>query len=231
MGEQTRDEPPNILETIGRAPNPRERGQAVFGRSVPPVSQPLSTTGQRMTSNEDPNDIAHFLRAIGKVRRLEHDRADVRPPAPTARALKRREDEVAVLRDLLSDPVNATDLQPGDELRFVRPGVSRRVFRNLKRGQYRVQEELDLHGLFAGEARRTVAAFLGEARAAGHLCVRVVHGKGPAVPTAGTGAEGAAGSLAAAARRRPRVLLGALPADGGTGAVYVLLRRAGERKP
>jgi DNA-nicking Smr family endonuclease len=183
-----------------------------------------------MKSNEDPNDIAHFLRAIGNVRRLEHDGADVRPPAPTARAVKRREDEVAVLRDLLSDPVNATDLQPGDELRFVRAGVSRRVFRNLKRGQYRVQEELDLHGLFAGEARRTVAAFLSAARADGHLCVRVVHGKGLRSRQQGPVLKG---MLDHWLRQRDDVLAfcSAPPADGGTGAVYVLLRRAGERKP
>jgi len=182
-----------------------------------------------MKSDEDPNDIGHFLRAIGEVRRLEHDRADVRPPAPAARAVKRREDEVAVLHDLLSDPVNATDLQPGDELRFVRPGVSRRVFRNLKRGQYRVQEELDLHGLFAGEARRTVAAFLGEARAAGHLCVRVVHGKGLRSRQQGPVLKGL---LDHWLRQRDDVLAfcSALPAHGGTGAVYVLLRRGGERK-
>lgn len=183
-----------------------------------------------MKSDEDPNDIGHFLRAIGEVRRLEHDRADVRPPAPAARAAKRREDEAAVLRDLLSDPVNATDLQPGDELRFIRPGVSRRVFRNLKRGQYRVQEELDLHGLFAGEARRTVAGFLSDARAAGHLCVRVVHGKGLRSRQQGPVLKGL---LDHWLRQRDDVLAfcSAPPADGGTGAVYVLLRRAAARKP
>jgi len=178
-----------------------------------------------MTSDEDPNDVGHFLRAIGEVRRLQHDQADVRSPAPVARAQKRREDDVAVLRDLLSDPVNATDLQPGDELRFVRPGVSRRVFRNLKRGHYRVQEELDLHGLFSGEARRAVAAFLNEARCEGHLCVRVVHGKGLRSRQQGPVLKGL---LDHWLRQRDDVLAfcSARPADGGTGAVYVLLRRA-----
>ncbi|MFO8151986.1 Smr/MutS family protein [Thioalkalivibrio sp.] len=178
-----------------------------------------------MKSDEDPNDIGHFLRAVGAVRRLEHDRAEVHPPPPSARAGKRREDEREVLNDLLSDPVNATDLQPGDELRFMRPGVSHRAFRNLKRGQYRVQEELDLHGLFAGEARRTVAEFLNDARSAGHLCVRVVHGKGLRSRQQGPVLKGL---LDHWLRQRDDVLAfcSAPPADGGTGAVYVLLRRA-----
>lgn len=182
-----------------------------------------------MTSDEDPNDVGHFLRAIGEVRRLEHDQAEVPPPPPAPLARKRREDDLAVLQDLLSDPVNATDLQPGDELRFVRPGVNRRVFRNLKRGQYRVQQELDLHGLFSSEARRAVATFLNEARGDGHLCVRVVHGKGLRSRQQGPVLKGL---LDHWLRQRDDVLAfcSARPADGGTGAVYVLLRRAETRR-
>jgi len=182
-----------------------------------------------MKSDEDPNDLGHFLRAIGDVRRLEHDQAEVPLPPPPPLARKRREDDLAVLQDLLSDPVNATDLQPGDELRFVRPGVSRRVFRNLKRGHYRVQQELDLHGLFASEARRAVAAFLNEARSEGHLCVRVVHGKGLRSRPQGPVLKGL---LDHWLRQRDDVLAfcSARPADGGTGAVYVLLRRAEARR-
>ncbi|AGA34597.1 Smr protein/MutS2 [Thioalkalivibrio nitratireducens DSM 14787] len=177
-----------------------------------------------MTSEEDPNDIGHFLRAIGDVRRLDHDRAEIRRPVPRSVARKRREDEAAVMHDLLSDPVNATDLQPGDELRFVRPGVGRRVFRNLRRGHYRIQDELDLHGLFASEARRTVAAFLAEARTHHRLCVRIVHGKGLRSRQQGPVLKGL---LDHWLRQRDDVLAfcSALPADGGTGAVYVLIRR------
>ncbi len=181
-----------------------------------------------MNSESDPNDVGHFLRAVGEVRRLEHDQAEVRTPPPSARARHRREDDRAVLRDLLSDPVNAADLQPGDELRFMRPGLNRRVFRNLKRGQYRVQQELDLHGLFASEARRMVADFLNDARSEGHLCVRVIHGKGLRSRQQGPVLKGL---LDHWLRQREDVLAfcSARPADGGTGAVYVLLRRAPPR--
>jgi DNA-nicking Smr family endonuclease len=177
-----------------------------------------------MTSDEDPNDPGHFLRAIGEVRRLRHDLADVRAPPPRPHAEKHREDERAVLRDLLSDPVSATDLQPGDELRFLRAGVSRRVFRNLRRGQYRVQDELDLHGLFASEARRAVSTFLNDARSASRLCVRIVHGKGLRSRQQGPVLKGL---LDHWLRQRDDVLAfsSARPADGGTGAVYVLLKR------
>jgi len=176
-----------------------------------------------MTS-EDPNDPRHFFAAVGAVRRLEHDQAELHPPEPPARAMKLREDEQHVLRDLLSDPVNATDLQPGDELRFFRPGLSRRVFRNLKRGRYRIQDELDLHGLFAREARQRIAAFLTDARTNEHLCVRIIHGKGKRSHGQGPVLKGLVDHWL---RQRDDVLAfcSALPADGGTGAVYVLLKR------
>lgn len=179
-----------------------------------------------MASDEDPNDPRHFFRAIGEVRRMEHDQAELDLPLPQPRAQKRRDDERAVMRDLLSDPVGATELQPGDEIRFMRPGVNRRVFRNLKRGHYRIQDELDLHGLFASEARGVLGSFLTAARSDGRLCVRVVHGKGRRSRQPGPVLKGLVDYWL---RQRDDVLAfcSARPADGGTGAVYVLLRAPG----
>lgn len=178
-----------------------------------------------MTDDDDPNDPRHFLSAIGEVRRLKHDRAEVRPPRPRARAEKRREDDRAAVRDLLSDPVGATEIQPGDELRFLRSGLNPRILRNLKRGHYRLQDELDLHGLFASEARQVVAAFLNEAQAHSRLCVRIVHGKGLRSRQQGPVLKGLVDHWL---RQRDDVLAfaSARPVDGGTGAVYILLKRA-----
>jgi DNA-nicking Smr family endonuclease len=176
-------------------------------------------------TDDDPNDPRHFLSAIGEVRRLEHDRAEVHAPRPRARAEKRREDDRAAWRDLLSDPVGATEMQPGDELRFLRAGLNPKILRNLKRGHYRQQDELDLHGLFAPEARQAVAAFLNEARAHGRLCVRIVHGKGLRSRQQGPVLKGLVDHWL---RQRDDVLAfaSARPVDGGTGAVYILLKRA-----
>jgi len=176
-------------------------------------------------SDDDPNDPRHFLSAIGAVRRLEHDRVELVTPRPRARAEQRREDDRAAWRDLLSDPVGATDMQPGDELRFLRTGMDPRILRKLKRGQYRQQDELDLHGLFASEARQAVAAFLNEVRAHERLCVRIVHGKGLRSRQQGPVLKGLVDHWL---RQRDDVLAfaSARPVDGGTGAVYVLLKRA-----
>ncbi|WP_019626075.1 Smr/MutS family protein [Thioalkalivibrio sp. ALJT] len=177
-----------------------------------------------MNSGDDPNDSDEFLQAIGHVRRLHSDRADVHPPRPPARALQRDADEAQAHADWLSDPLGTTDLQPGDELRFARPGISQRVFRKLRGGHYRIQDELDLHGLFADEARRAVGMFLDDARCNGALCVRIVHGKGLRSRQQGAVLKGLTDHWL---RQRDDVLAfcSARPADGGTGAVYILLKR------
>ncbi|WP_024325775.1 Smr/MutS family protein [Thioalkalivibrio sp. AKL19] len=183
-----------------------------------------------MNSGDDPNDFEEFLQAIGNVRRLHSDRAEVRPPRPAPRARQRDADEARAHADWLSDPLNAADLQPGDELRFARPGISQRVFRKLRGGHYRIQDEIDLHGLFADEARRAIGLFLDDARHNGALCVRIVHGKGLRSRQKGPVLKGLTDHWL---RQRDDVLAfsSARPADGGTGAVYVLLKRPRKSDP
>lgn len=144
-----------------------------------------------------------------------------RPPSPRPRSTEA--DEAAVIDELLdTDPETA---ETGEELSYRRDGVQHAVMRRLRRGHYRCRGELDLHGLFADTARREVAAFLAEARDNGWHCVRIVHGKGLRSGNRGPVLKG---RLAGWLRRRHEVLAfcSARPADGGTGAVYVLLRRA-----
>ncbi len=106
---------------------------------------------------------------------------------------------------------------------FRRPGVRNQVLRRLRRGLYPIEDELDLHGLSQAEARDRLAEFIAFHRDAGHRCVRVIHGKGYR-----SGARGPILKIAVNSwlRRHADVMAftRARPIDGGTGAVYVLLR-------
>jgi DNA-nicking Smr family endonuclease len=97
--------------------------------------------------------------------------------------------------------------------------------RRLARGSFAVQGEIDLHGMTLAEARPRLEAFLKEAAKSGKRCVRVVHGKG-----LGSGARGAVlkPNVDRWLRRWDAVLafVSTRQVDGGTGAVYVLLRDA-----
>jgi DNA-nicking Smr family endonuclease len=108
-------------------------------------------------------------------------------------------------------------------LSFHRAGVRIQVMRRLRRGLYPIEDELDLHGLNQSVARDRLADFIARSRDSGRRCVRIIHGKGSR--------SGARGPVLKAAvnlwlRRHMDVMafISARAIDGGTGALYVLLR-------
>ena len=100
-------------------------------------------------------------------------------PHPRQRELDERE----AVREALSDEVDVESLLLTDDgLSFRRQGIGPDVPTRLRRGQWALQGELDLHGLTREAAREALAAFVREAHRRGQRCVRVVHGKGHGSP-------------------------------------------------
>ena len=146
-----------------------------------------------------------------------------RTPAPPVPAQTRR-DERAVLEESLAGPRSIDDaIDSGEELAFLREGLSRQVLRKLRRGHWVVQDNLDLHGMNRVQAAASVAQFLRRCRALRLRCVRIVHGKG-------LGSRNREPVLKGKLRKwlavRDEVLAfcQAPAADGGAGAVLVLLK-------
>jgi DNA-nicking Smr family endonuclease len=108
-------------------------------------------------------------------------------------------------------------------------GMDQNVVRKLRRGEFAIQGHIDLHGLTRDEAKREVDAFLRSSRAAGKRCVLVVHGRGLHSKDQLPILKDALRTWLATARFARHVLAFATarPVDGGAGAIYVLLRRAG----
>jgi len=143
-----------------------------------------------------------------------------RRPRPAARFS--RADRLAVLEESLSDDVIDPALAGGEELVFHRTGIQASVLRKLRRGDYRVQGEIDLHGLTVTEAKQELREFLAHALTRQWRCVRIVHGKGLRSGHRGPVLKAMVGTML---RRVGPVLayVSARQVDGGTGAVYVLL--------
>jgi DNA-nicking Smr family endonuclease len=143
-----------------------------------------------------------------------------RRPRPAARFS--RADRLAVLEESLRDDVFDPALASGEELVFHRPGIQAAVLRKLRRGDYRVQGEIDLHGLNVSEAKQALREFLGQALMRQWRCVRIIHGKGLRSGHRGPVLKGMVGTVL---RKVGPVLayVSARQVDGGTGAVYVLL--------
>lgn len=168
-------------------------------------------------------DAELFRERIGNVRRMRVDTVAPNPKRPPPRARFRRADDLQALEDSLGDLYDPAELGTGDELFFAQPGVDPRVLKRLRRGQFAVGGECDLHGLTVAAARGVVADFLAECVLRDIRCARIIHGKGLR-----SGAYGPAikPQLFHWLRQRADVaaFCSARPADGGTGAVYVLLR-------
>ncbi len=98
-----------------------------------------------------------------------------KPPRPIAK--QRALDDQQVMLDSLSDPIDVI-IETGEELQFLRNGLSRDVLRKLRRGKWVIQAQLDLHGMISSEARLALVEFLHRAEKIGARCVRIIHGKG-----------------------------------------------------
>ncbi len=105
----------------------------------------------------------------------------------------------------------------GEPLKFLRPGHSPDLLKKLRRGQWRAEDELDLHGLNRIQAGYAVSDFLDEALSHGMRCVRIVHGKG-------LGVLREALRVDLPARAEVLGFVEAPPSQGGAGAVLVLLK-------
>jgi DNA-nicking Smr family endonuclease len=165
-----------------------------------------------------------FRRAMADARPLVTD--TVEPPKRRPRALARfsRQDERQALRESLEDTPHAIEIANGSALFYRHASVNHKTMRRLARGGISVQAEIDLHGLISSEAKDVVRNFIEDALLRRYTCVRIVHGKG-----LGSGHNGPVlkRKVDQWLRRWEPVLafVSARQADGGTGAVYVLLKK------
>jgi len=173
-------------------------------------------------SGDDDRDL--FRRAVADARPLDRSVLEPERPAVPARARFTRADEREVLDESLADDLAATEGGSGEHMSFHRASIGRRTLRKLARGKFSVQAECDLHGMTVPEAREALRDFVIRSADAGLNCVRVIHGKGLGSGNAGPVIKR---KVDVWLRRWDEVLafVSAKPVDGGTGAIYLLLRR------
>jgi DNA-nicking Smr family endonuclease len=168
-------------------------------------------------------DIELFRKTVGTVKPLRHDRYV--PASPRRRPVRARfawEDRLALAEESLTGARGDAPVASGDALSHRRPDVPDGVLRKLRRGEYAVEGEIDLHGLTEAQAKRALHGFLATSLARHLRCVSVIHGKGLRSGNDGPVLKRLVNDML---RRTPAILayVSARPADGGTGAVYVLL--------
>lgn len=198
-------------------------GQAMKLRLPKPL--PRRETPARDAAQQAENDEAALFReAVGRVRPLAR-KSDPLPLAqrPVAHAGQFERDEAGVTDALLSGAFDPASIEMGDEILYLRSGKSPNLLKRLRRGHYSIRAEIDLHEMSVAVARAAVKAFLDDAIRHREYCVRIIHGKGLRSAARGPVVKRMTEQLL---RRRSDVVAfaSALPAQGGTGAVLVLLQ-------
>lgn len=176
-------------------------------------------------ATDSAQEILEFLDAMSDVEPIQHDKVNHNTPKPPAIPIKSIEDEQQVLVDMLSDEYEPLgNIQPGDVLSYCQPGIQNKVFRKLRSGRYRVSDELDLHGMNVKQAKEILLLYLQQVKQLESCCVRIIHGKGKRSSNKGPVLKRKV-DLWLQCHGRVLAYHSALPCDGGTGAVYVLLKR------
>ena len=172
-----------------------------------------------------------FSRAVGRVLALppQHrpgHKAILQRARPAPVAEQQQRDELAVMKEALSDGFDVETLLHTDEtLSFRRPGMGPDVCVKLRRGNWSIQRQLDLHGFRREAAREALAAFIRDASKAGLRCVRIVHGKGLGSPGKAPVLKGRVQSWLIQ-KQEVLAFVQARPAEGGAGALVVLLAQS-----
>ena len=165
-----------------------------------------------------------FVKAAGAVQPLvDKRRAQLKKEQPKPVPVQQQRDEQSALQESMSDEFDVSTLLDTDEhLSFRRPGIGVDVTRKLRQGQWSIQRQLDLHGLRSDEAREALGQFIRDAHKHGIRCVRVIHGKGLGSPGKTPVLKSRVHSWLV---QKSEVLafVQAKPADGGAGALVVLL--------
>lgn len=175
-------------------------------------------------SKLSPEDLAAFSQAVEGIKPLAQRK--VKLGATPAKHLRRSliEDDEPSLYDG-SEP---RDIVQGDDyIAYNQNGVAHKTLRNLRKGQYNVEAQLDLHRKTIEEARELVNRFLQHHYKNGARVVLIVHGKGSM-----TAAPILKNQVNHWLRHAKPVLAfcSARPRHGGNGAVYVLLKKHTEEK-
>ena len=219
------------FEGLGKVVRVREQPTArstapARPKTPPPVAPPAAV-----------DDEASFAAAMADVRPLSADpRVDA--PAPTTLTTRIIVDDDAEALGMLADLVSGSGhFDISDSTEYVEGavvGFDPRLLKRLRRGEFAYQAMIDLHGLSAAAARVEVERFILRAVASGQRVVLIVHGRGlnskDNVPVLKERLKSwlARGRIG----RATLAFTSARPADGGTGALYVMLRRQrGPKEP
>ncbi len=206
----------NKMRTVRPAAPARKKSPA------PLSAKPISASADEQTPKNE--DAELFYREMASVKEIKEFRELDRKVCKAKPRAPQPDNAMLELRRIVEGtaPIRISDT--GEYVEWTSPDISREMSRRLHKGEFAVQDAIDLHGMVLEEAREAFSGFIRHALSCGYFCVKIVHGRGLRSPHGPVLKEAVklwlsrmSGSLWAYASAKPR--------DGGLGATYVILRR------
>ncbi|WP_043637035.1 Smr/MutS family protein [Desulfovibrio sp. TomC] len=201
-------------------------------KDLPPAVAKALSAASKPTEPQEVDE-SDFLRAMNGVAKLDREKSggrDIRPVTPLPPPPSPADEEqkaLDALRDLVAGRVEFTLEYSEEYVQGFVTDLDPKIYRQLRAGQFSPEAHLDLHGFTVDQAKLTLLHFVREHYMAGKRCLLVIPGRGSNSPG---GLPVLKEELKSWLTHDPlkRAVLAfstALPRHGGTGALYVLLRK------
>ncbi len=170
------------------------------------------------------DDMKLFRQTIGEVDTIKYDGVELATGKPAPVPNQSILSEQQAFQQMANAPFDIPDVEIGDELYFRRSGVQQQIIRKLRRGQFAIESELDLHGMTVDIAKKELGDFLSYCQSTNRRSIRIIHGKG----------HGSVNKIPVLKNKLNKWLqrydsilafCSAPSHDGGTGAIYVLIKK------
>lgn len=203
-----------------------------------PLHPPAPPTPKPASRPTPPDEDTMFSQAMAGVARIEDDHATLATPDnhPAPRhvndATQRENAEVLhILNTIVGDSGQFEVSATGEHIEAHAVSIDPQTMIRLRKGDFAVQQHLDLHGLSRDAAHEALTRSICNAHAMGDRCLLVIHGRGlqsdrgPVIKNQ-ISRWLTTGNLS----RLVLAFCSARPCDGGTGALYILLRKRPRQK-
>ena len=173
--------------------------------------------------NISPKDVELFRQTVGDVRAINKDKVQFKQtrlkpyPKPQTYDL---DDVWCSSNDVAIDSVSHEET-----LSYAAPGIQKSVLAKLRKGFFKIQGEIDLHGLNSEAAKTQLAEFLHDSVNSSYRCIHIIHGKGYRSSDNHPVLKNNINQWLRL-HKEVQAFCSASPKQGGAGAIYVLLRQS-----
>jgi DNA-nicking Smr family endonuclease len=166
-----------------------------------------------------------FQDAMANVREIKEFRAiPVKKPPMSKQHPVQADDSMEILRQIVGGDRKIRLSDTGEYIEWMRPDIRKDIVHRLHRGDFSVQDYIDLHGMTLSEAEEALCLFIKEAVKKGLFCVKVIHGRGLRSPGGPVLKEALKKWLQFTFKKWVLAYSTAKDCDGGLGATYIILK-------